>query len=345
MKKLGLGPKMILSFLVAIAGSVVICGVITYSRTKNVLNSNMQLTSEQTLESALNSLQTYEKTISLPVDLLTRKTSIKQLEYEDQFDDYIANVQDELVAACKVTQGAVRSYYATSSGKLITGWVKYEDNGDKTAMNTIEENVDLSGEDWYVNCQGRKAKVNSIFSYITQPYEDPQTGGQIFTVAQEVKYKDVLMGVVAMDIDAAQLENYIRNIRILNTGFAMLIDADGNIVIDSDKNTFADGNVTGLEFWTPISGELKSLEEQKSALKEAGDESASDITLESVYTMRADGMDCAVTAMTDQVTGWILLGCISDVENTGNLAKINGALVFAGVISSEKSCFFKLNLF
>ena len=40
MKKLGLGPKMILSFLVAIAGSVVICGVITYSRTKNVLNSN-----------------------------------------------------------------------------------------------------------------------------------------------------------------------------------------------------------------------------------------------------------------------------------------------------------------
>ena len=330
MKKLGLGPKMILSFLVAIAGSVVICGVITYSRTKNVLNSNMQLTSEQTLESALNSLQTYEKTISLPVDLLTRKTSIKQLEYEDQFDDYIANVQDELVAACKVTQGAVRSYYATSSGKLITGWVKYEDNGDKTAMNTIEENVDLSGEDWYVNCQGRKAKVNSIFSYITQPYEDPQTGGQIFTVAQEVKYKDVLMGVVAMDIDAAQLENYIRNICILNTGFAMLIDADGNIVIDSDKNTFADGNVTGLEFWTPISGELKSLEEQKSALEEAGDESASDITLESVYTMRADGMDCAVTAMTDQVTGWILLGCISDVENTGNLAKINGALVFAG---------------
>ena len=42
MKKLGLGPKMILSFLVAIAGSVVICGLITYSRTKNVLNSNMQ---------------------------------------------------------------------------------------------------------------------------------------------------------------------------------------------------------------------------------------------------------------------------------------------------------------
>lgn len=329
-KKTSLSAKLIAAFMAAILGSVLICALLTHSKVESVLNSNMQLTSEQTLNSAMTSLQTYEKTISIPVDLLTRKDSIKQLLLEpENYDKYIDNVNDELVAACKVVNGSVRAYYALNDGRTITGWVQYEADGSKTAMNTVE-NKDLSGKEWYTACQGRKAKVNSIFSYITQPYEDPQTGGQIFTVAQEVKYKDVLMGVVAMDIDAAQLENYIRNIRILNTGFAMLIDADGNIVIDSDKNTFADGNVTGLEFWTPISGELKSLEEQKSALEEAGDESASDITLESVYTMRADGMDCAVTAMTDQVTGWILLGCISDVENTGNLAKINGALVFAG---------------
>lgn len=329
-KKTSLSAKLIAAFMAAILGSVLICALLTHSKVESVLNSNMQLTSEQTLNSAMTSLQTYEKTISIPVDLLTRKDSIKQLLLEpENYDKYIDNVNDELVAACKVVNGSVRAYYALNDGRTITGWVQYEADGSKTAMNTVE-NKDLSGKEWYTACQGRKAKVNSIFSYITQPYEDPQTGEQIFTVAQEVKYKDVLMGVVAMDIDAAQLENYIKNIRILNTGFAMLIDADGNIVIDSDKNTFADGNVTGLEFWTPISGELKSLEEQKSAMEEAGDESASDITLESVYTMRADGMDCAVTAMTDQVTGWILLGCISDVENTGNLAKINGALVFAG---------------
>lgn len=333
-KKLGLGPKMILSFLIAIAGSILICGLITYNRTKSVLNSNMLLTSEQTLDSALTSLQTYEKTISLPVDLLTRKTSIKQLEYDNQFDQYISNVEDELVAACKVTQGAVRSYYATSSGKLITGWVKYEDNGDKTAMNTIEENVDVTGEDWYVNCQGRKSKVNSIFSYITKPYQDPQTGEMIFTVSQEVKYKDVLMGVVAMDIDASVLENYVKNIRLLNTGFAILVDADGNIVVDSDSNTFADGSVANLEFWAPISQELNALEEQKLALEEAGDEGAADVVLNASYTMKADGMDCAITAMTDQVTGWKLLGLISEAENRSNLVSINGALVFAGIFGA-----------
>lgn len=338
MKKLGLGPKMILSFLVAIAGSVVICGVITYSRTKNVLNSNMQLTSEQTLESALNSLQTYEKTISLPVDLLTRKTSIKQLEYEDQFDDYIANVQDELVAACKVTQGAVRSYYATSSGKLITGWVKYEDNGDKTAMNTIEENVDLSGEDWYVNCQGRKAKVNSIFSYITAPYVDEETGEQIITVCQEVKYKDVVQGVVAMDIDASALADYVENIRLLNTGFVMLVDEQGNIVVDSESNTFADGTVADLEFFAPLTEELDKLEEQKAQLEENEDPAADDIVLQASYTMRAEGRDCAITAMTDRITGWRLLGCISDQENQKNLININIGTLMAGVIGLIFGC-------
>lgn len=338
MKKLGLGPKMILSFLVAIAGSVVICGVITYSRTKNVLNSNMLLTSEQTLESALNSLQTYEKTISLPVDLLTRKTSIKQLEYEDQFDDYIANVQDELVAACKVTQGAVRSYYATSSGKLITGWVKYEDNGDKTAMNTIEENVDLSGEDWYVNCQGRKAKVNSIFSYITAPYVDEETGEQIITVCQEVKYKDVVQGVVAMDIDASALADYVENIRLLNTGFVMLVDEQGNIVVDSESNTFADGTVADLEFFAPLTEELDKLEEQKAQLEENEDPAADDIVLQASYTMRAEGRDCAITAMTDRITGWRLLGCISDQENQKNLININIGTLMAGVIGLIFGC-------
>lgn len=330
-KKLGLGPKMILSFLIAIAGSILICGIITYNRTKSVLNSNMTLTSQQTLDSALTSLQTYEKTISLPVDLLTRKTSIKQLEYENQFDQYISNVEDELVAACKVTEGAVRSYYATASGRLITGWVQYEENGDKTAMNTIEENMDLTGEDWYVNCQGRKSKVNSIFSYITKPYEDPKTGEMIFTVSQEVKYKDVVMGVVAMDIEASVLENYVKDIRLLNTGFALLVDADGNIVVDSDDNSFADGSVAGLDFWEPIFEELDALEEQKLSLEEAGDESAKDIVLRSGYTTKINGANCAITAMTDQVTGWKLIGIISDAENRSNLANINIALVFSGI--------------
>lgn len=337
-KKTSLSAKLIAAFIAAILGSVLICALLTHSKVESVLNSNMQLTSEQTLNSAMTSLQTYEKTISIPVDLLTRKDSIKQLLLEpENYDKYIDNVNDELVAACKVVNGSVRAYYALNDGRTITGWVQYEADGSKTAMNTVE-NKDLSGKEWYTACQGRKAKVNSIFSYITAPYVDEETGEQIITVCQEVKYKDVVQGVVAMDIDASALADYVENIRLLNTGFVMLVDEQGNIVVDSESNTFADGTVADLEFFAPLTEELDKLEEQKAQLEENEDPAADDIVLQASYTMRAEGRDCAITAMTDRITGWRLLGCISDQENQKNLININIGTLMAGVIGLIFGC-------
>ena len=97
---------------------------------------------------------------------------------------------------------------------------------------------------------------------------DEETGEQIITVCQEVKYKDVVQGVVAMDIDASALADYVENIRLLNTGFVMLVDEQGNIVVDSESNTFADGTVADLEFFAPLTEELDKLEEQKAQLEE-----------------------------------------------------------------------------
>lgn len=337
-KKTSLSAKLIAAFMAAILGSVLICALLTHSKVESVLNSNMQLTSEQTLNSAMTSLQTYEKTISIPVDLLTRKDSIKQLLLEpENYDKYIDNVNDELVAACKVVNGSVRAYYALNDGRTITGWVQYEADGSKTAMNTVE-NKDLSGKEWYTACQGRKAKVNSIFSYITAPYVHEETGEQIITVCQEVKYKDVVQGVVAMDIDASALADYVENIRLLNTGFVMLVDEQGNIVVDSESNTFADGTVADLEFFAPLTEELDKLEEQKAQLEENEDPAADDIVLQASYTMRAEGRDCAITAMTDRITGWRLLGCISDQENQKNLININIGTLMAGVIGLIFGC-------
>ena len=337
-KKTSLSAKLIAAFMAAILGSVLICALLTHSKVESVLNSNMQLTSGQTLNSAMTSLQTYEKTISIPVDLLTRKDSIKQLLLEpENYDKYIDNVNDELVAACKVVNGSVRAYYALNDGRTITGWVQYEADGSKTAMNTVE-NKDLSGKEWYTACQGRKAKVNSIFSYITAPYVDEETGEQIITVCQEVKYKDVVQGVVAMDIDASALADYVENIRLLNTGFVMLVDEQGNIVVDSESNTFADGTVADLEFFAPLTEELDKLEEQKAQLEENEDPAADDIVLQASYTMRAEGRDCAIMAMTDRITGWRLLGCISDQENQKNLININIGTLMAGVIGLIFGC-------
>ena len=167
---------------------------------------------------------------------------------------------------------------------------------------------------------------------------EEETGEQIITVCQEVKYKDVVQGVVAMDIDASALADYVENIRLLNTGFVMLVDEQGNIVVDSESNTFADGTVADLEFFAPLTEELDKLEEQKAQLEENEDPAADDIVLQASYTMRAEGRDCAITAMTDRITGWRLLGCISDQENQKNLININIGTLMAGVIGLIFGC-------
>ena len=180
--------------------------------------------------------------------------------------------------------------------------------------------------------------MRTLSSCYPAPYVDEETGEQIITVCQEVKYKDVVQGVVAMDIDASALADYVENIRLLNTGFVMLVDEQGNIVVDSESNTFADGTVADLEFFAPLTEELDKLEEQKAQLEENEDPAADDIVLQASYTMRAEGRDCAITAMTDRITGWRLLGCISDQENQKNLININIGTLMAGVIGLIFGC-------
>ena len=114
---------------------------------------------------------------------------------------------------------------------------------------------------------GKKSKSKFYFQLYHCAYADEETGEQIITVCQEVKYKDVVQGVVAMDIDASALADYVENIRLLNTGFVMLVDEQGNIVVDSESNTFADGTVADLEFFAPLTEELDKLEEQKAQLR------------------------------------------------------------------------------
>ena len=141
-----------------------------------------------------------------------------------------------------------------------------------------------------------------------------------------------------MDIEASALADYVENIRLLNTGFVMLVDEQGNIMVDSESNTFADGTVADLEFFAPLTEELDKLEEQKAKLEENEDPAADDIVLQASYTMRAEGRNCAITAMTDRITGWRLLGCISDQENQKNLININIGTLIAGVIGLIFGC-------
>lgn len=312
MKRLrGIRVKLIVYFVLAIAVTVVICAFLTSKNTSDILISNIRLTSSQTLQETLKGFQTYLKTLSEPVDLLTRKQEVKHFEDEGTIDENTKAIQDSLVASLRVTSGSVRCYYTTRTGYRINAYLTEEEGKVKNNKEFFEGQND-TGKDWYTGAIGLTSR-NGIFAYFSEPYIDTTTQEKIFTVAQEIKDSDgVNYGAVAMDISYDTLAEYVQNISILNTGFALLVDADGNILVNNERNHYAKESVAQLAFWSQFQADPTLIN----------------------YEMEVGHELIEVTAVTDEITGWTILGFVGEEENAENLKKVQITAIIGGGIGA-----------
>ena len=74
-KKSSYNLKLIMAFIIAACVGIIITGFIAIRKTQNILKDNMITSANQTIADTTYNFQTFEKTLSLPVDLLTRKDS------------------------------------------------------------------------------------------------------------------------------------------------------------------------------------------------------------------------------------------------------------------------------
>lgn len=319
MKRTTIRSKLIVYFLVVIIISMTLSAVLVNSSVTSVLENNMKLTSQQTLEETLKGFQIYLKTLSVPVDLLTRKKEVKHLEDEGDFEENVSAVQDSLVASLKVTDSPVRCYYATASGYLLNAYLYEEEVDGKMkvkASKSLEEGIDKTSEEWYQKCIG-SPKRNNIFSTFTEPYADAETGNLIITVSQEIKMDDVNVGAVAMDIDFSAFEEYVQGIHLLNTGFVLLVDGNGNILVDNGNNSYVSGSVSGLRCWSSFQDDVQEGKEVNT------------------YVEKINGSRFLVTILEDEITGWKLVGMIqSDVENASSQTQLLIVTVIATIVGA-----------
>lgn len=315
MKRLTIKTKLIIYFLAVIIISMTLSALLVNSSATSVLDENMQLTSRQTISETLKGFQTYLKTLSIPVDLLTRKQEVKHLEDDGDFDTNVSAIQDSLVASLKVTENPVRCYYSTKSGYLINAFLYLNEEGKVKATKTITDGVDNTSKDWYTGCIGSTNRSN-IYSTFTVPYTDSESGATIVTVSQEIKVNDEVVGVVALDIDFTTFENYVQNINLLNTGYVLLADADGNILVNNSKNTYLN-NLSQLSCWSSIAA------------------AQSDSTETSSYSENINGSNYYITVASDNITGWKLVGLIQSAEeNAASQNKLINASIIAAVIGA-----------
>ena len=313
----GIGSQLVLSFAVAVCVAIILVSLGSIRITKTSINANTEVTSEQTLDNVQEGFTTYLKTLSQPVDLLTRKNEIKHLEDQGELDDNVKAIKDSLVASVKVTNGAELAFFTTKTGLRVDGWAEINPETGKTAnKGGLTRGVNDTSKSWYQNCIGSKAR-NTIYSQFSDPYVDSSSGKTIFTVSQEIKYTDgANYGAVGLNIDFAEVEDYVKNIGLLNTGYVILVNKDGKILVDNDKNTNVQDNITSLECWNTI----KNLSEDQYDTTFSFDE-------------KINGESVHIVTSKDAVTGWTLMGFISESETQAVVNKIAQTTIELAIIA------------
>lgn len=301
--------KLIAYFLVVIFCVVLVCGNLVALQTNRVLRDNIELTSAQTVQETLKGFQTYLRTMSQPVDLLTRKDEVKHLEDKGVFEDNVKTIQDSLVASLKVVDSPVRCYYATANGFMIEAHLTTGDDGATKSVKNFTEGVVSTDKEWYIKCQDSQKRAG-VFATFAGPYADPETGEQIITISQEIKFDGENYGAVALDVAFSALESYVQNISLLNTGYVLVVNEQGDVVIGNEKDTITDGSVDNFGFW-------------EQALN----------TEETSFVEKISGKTWYISVLTDEITGWRLLGIVSEEENASSIRAIVSSLMLAAVIA------------
>ena len=312
-----LGFQLVLFFVVAITIPIVMLMVSSITTTSSSMENNMKVTSEQTLNEAQNQFTTYLKTLSQPVDLLTRKNEVKHLEDQGTLSDNVKAVRDSLIASVKVTNGAERAFFATNTNLEITGWGEYNTETGKTlSKGGLENGVDRTKEVWYTDCKGLKAR-NSIYAYFSKPYYSKDFDKTIITVSQEIKHSDgTNYGTVGMHIDFSEITDFVQGIGLLNTGFVVLADEDGNILVNNDNNKYVTDSVSGLNCWSTVKGLTEDDYDKAFSFDE-----------------NINGEKVHVVTSKDAVTGWTLVGFISSKETSATTNKMISNTVIFSIIA------------
>ena len=313
----GIGVQLVASFIIAISIPTLILAITSIDTTKSSQTENLKLTSVQTLSETQTGFGNYLRNLGQPVDFLTRNNAVKHLEDQGEYSDNVSSIQDVLIAAVKVTSGAEKAYFSTVTGHVISGWTEWNESTQKTSnKKSIVDNTYNNNKDWYIACIGSPQR-NGVYAQFTDPYVDTESGNTIITVSQEIKYTSGdNYGAVALDVNFDEITNYVQNIGLLNTGYVLLVNKDGKVIVDNEKNTYVTDTVSNLSFWN----ELNSLSEEEMYEVQSFEE-------------KINGRTVYVVTAKDQITGWTLVGFIGSDETDATVNKIIGVTIPSALIS------------
>ncbi|MET3287508.1 UNVERIFIED_CONTAM: methyl-accepting chemotaxis protein [Brevibacillus sp. OAP136] len=255
------------------------------------------------LSVAVVSVVSYVVSVNTTMEVLTQNIGQRMEQTDKTFDLYFKKTENIVSMLAKADEFA---NYETQHGQLMNTLEAFEDSGayfgtekgeyfSTGAWQDVPKDFDPRKRVWYQKAVQHKGEI-----IWTDPYADASDPKSMTITAAEAIYKgEQLVGVVAIDVAPTELIDLAKDIKIGDTGHAILLDANGIVLYHPDQAAIG----------TDMSKE--DTYRQMQAKGAVGDLQI-DVN-DDIFTM---------SYVTNEVTGWKLIGTV----------KVNELASRAGVI-------------
>ncbi len=296
-RKTSLLKKLTAVIMLIVIIPVVFIGIVATNKAKKSFEQNLELTSSQAINEVENGLSKHLKGIAQQVVTLSDSEEIRNFDVNASNNgESLKRIQSVLKSIKNTTDGVLNVCFATEAGGLIL-------DSSSEILPLSEFNYKERG--WYKQALQDK---NVIY---TKPLIDAVTKQQVITVVKAT-YDDngKFHGVAILDIKLDAMVEYMQNTKILNYGYVILVDSEGSIIINNEKNNGLisdDQNISSLPFWKNDKSD--------------------------VYKWSNNGVTNYVVQQINKDTGWRVIGFANENEISQSISAIRMTIIIGAVIA------------
>ena len=293
MKNRTIKKTLIIFIILCVVAPLTVISVVNFTYQSQIIEENFKETVTQTMHTLSGDITDFKNSNGEIINLLSSDYSSRTLVSDKNSEKLLQNNLNNVV---KNHKDVCVTYLGQATGKHHT-------------TDKVDKNYDPRKRPWYTSAMKDVDKV-----IITEPYEDVNKKGSfVITFAKSVKdLSNKPIGVAGIDIELKDLFNKVKNIKIGEGGFAVLIDNNGKILVAKDKEAVGK-NIGDIQWATNIIKDEKSV-------------STTDIDGETYYACKTQNKD----------TLWHIVTLIPEKELKDKLFKakitnITLSLVFLGI--------------
>lgn len=156
----------------------------------------------------------------------------------EALEEHLEQVHEIAELSIRHTQGALSVYYhlTPAVGASDVGiYITQASEGEYTDYPVTDVTSFTSGNDsessWYLE---PLRAGNAVW---LQPYHNTAVDAEIISYVIPVTFDGEIYGVVGMDIDLEMLRQLVNSVQVYDSGYAILLDPDGNLVYHPDYPT------------------------------------------------------------------------------------------------------------